>query len=119
MISDGQDENPDQALAAAQLAADAGVHVDTVGVGTAAGTTVDVDGYQMATALDTDLLTQIADATTGSYLDGATDDVAQAVDLRLTTAPEQVELTGALAALAVVLLTAAGVLRIVRTGRLV
>ncbi|HEY0118989.1 MAG TPA: VWA domain-containing protein [Cellulomonas sp.] len=119
VLSDGQDQNPDAALAAAQLAADAGVHVDTVGVGTAAGTTVTVDGFQLATALDSDLLTQIAQTTGGSYLDGAHDDVAAGVDQRLTTAPRPVELTGALAALAVVLLTVAGALRLARTGRLV
>ena len=42
---------------AATLAQNAGVHIETVGVGTAAGANVEVDGFQLHTALDTDRLT--------------------------------------------------------------
>ena len=48
----------------------AGVHIDTVGVGTAAGTTVDVDGYHLFTALDADSLKSIAQATGGTLPPG-------------------------------------------------
>ena len=67
LFSDGEDTGGPDAVSAAQLAADAGVHVDTIGIGTAAGTTIQVGGYQVATALNQDLLTQIAQTTTGSY----------------------------------------------------
>ena len=56
-----------RAQAAATVAENAGIHIDTVGVGTAAGTTIKVDGYQVHTALDEDTLTAIAQTTGGSY----------------------------------------------------
>src|SRR5205085_2429002 len=67
LLSDGENTGGPDAVAAAGLAADAGVHIESVGVGTVAGTTIQVDGYQLVTALDEDLLTQIAQATAGSY----------------------------------------------------
>ncbi len=68
IFSDGQDEDPARATAAATAAAEkAGVRVDTVGVGTTGGTTVDVDGYHLFTALDPGALKSIARATRGAY----------------------------------------------------
>ncbi|MEX5635185.1 VWA domain-containing protein [Parafrankia sp. FMc2] len=111
------------AEAAATAAQAAGVHVETVGVGTAAGATVEVDGYRLHTALDEETLTGIARTTGGSYhpagqaseLDG----VASAIDLRLTTHNEDLPLAGAFTAFALLLLAAGGVLTVLRTGRVV
>lgn len=124
LLSDGEDgAQPDAATAAATAAQTAGVHIDTVGVGTAAGANVTVDGYSLHTALDADYLTTIAQTTGGAYhpasdaqeLDGA----ASAIDLRLTVANENVPLAGAFIAFALVLLGAGAVITVVRTGRLV
>ena len=51
-MSDGENTGGPDPAAVAQLAADAGVHVSTIGVGTAEGAVITVDGYQVATALD-------------------------------------------------------------------
>jgi Ca-activated chloride channel family protein len=122
LLSDGEDTGGPDALAAAALAADAGVHVDTVGVGTVTGTTIEVDGYQLSTALDEDLLTQIAQTTTGSYHQAgdakALNEIYRSLDLRITAKPELVELTGAAIAVAVLLLTIGGVLMISWFGRI-
>jgi len=108
---------------AATLAQDAGVHIETVGVGTAAGTNVRVDGYALHTALDADALTALAKATGGAYhpaSDAAElDDVASTIDLRLTVARQDVPLAGPVAAVALALLVAGVVLTALRTGRLV
>ena len=110
LISDGEDTgNTDATQAAAAAAETAGVHIDTVGVGTTAGSTVDVKGFRIHTALDEDTLTGIAKTTGGSYhpvsnaaeLDG----IARHINLRLTTHHEQLPLAGALSAFA---LAAAG-----------
>ena len=53
--------------AASTIAQNAGVHIETVGVGTAAGTTVEVDGFRLHTALDAEQLTAIAQTTGGAY----------------------------------------------------
>jgi len=122
LLSDGEDTGGPDALAAAQLAADAGVHIETVGVGTVAGTTIEVDGFQVATALDEDLLTQIAQSTNGSYHRAADaqslDTIYRSLDLRITAKPELLELTGAVVGAAVLLLTIGGLLMISWYGRI-
>ena len=62
LFSDGQDETGGQPAAPTparppRWPQKAGVHIDTVGVGTTAGTTVEVDGYHLFTALDEAALT--------------------------------------------------------------
>ncbi|GAA3563130.1 hypothetical protein GCM10022197_18330 [Microlunatus spumicola] len=126
LLSDGGASgggSQDDATAAATLAQNAGVHIETVGVGTAAGANVEVDGYQLHTALDTDRLTALAEATGGAYhpaSDAAQlDGVASTIDLRLTVAKQDVPLAGGVAALALALLVAGAALTALRTGRLV
>ena len=108
---------------AATVAQRAGVHVDTVGVGTAAGTTVDVEGYHLFTALDPATLTLISQATGGTYHPaqdaGELDGIASSINLRLTVTHEPLPLAGALIALALALLAAGAVLTVTRTGRVV
>jgi Ca-activated chloride channel family protein len=122
LLSDGEDTGGPDAVAAAQLAATAGVHIETIGVGTVKGATIEVDGYQVATALNEDLLTQVAQATAGSYHRAENADALNAVyrslDLRLTVKDKAVELTGAAIGIAVLLLTIGGLLMINWFGRI-
>jgi Ca-activated chloride channel family protein len=124
LFSDGEDQGSDEATAvAAEAAQRAGVHVETVGVGTAAGSTVTVDGYRIHTALDEDTLTAVAETSGGSY-HPASDSaelhgIASTIDLRLTTHREDLPLAGAFTGFAVLLLAAGAVLTVLRTGRLV
>jgi Ca-activated chloride channel family protein len=122
LLSDGEDTGGPDAVAAAGLAAKAGVRIETVGVGTVEGATVEVDGYQVATSLNEELLTEVARTTAGSYHRAdnaqALHDVYQSLDLRLTTERKPVELTGAAAALAVLLLSIGGILMTTWFGRI-
>jgi Ca-activated chloride channel homolog len=124
LFSDGEDEaDAGRTQAAAAAAEKAGVHIETVGVGTTEGATVEVDGYRLRTVLDEDMLKAIAATSGGSYhpatqaseLDG----ISSTIDLRLTTTREDLPLAGAASGLAVLLLVAGGVLTVLRTGRLV
>jgi len=130
LFSDGQDEagatadgNGTGADAAASVAEKAGVHIDTVGVGTTAGTTVDVDGYHLFTALDPATLTSISQATGGTYHPASDaselDGIASSINLRLTVTNQPLPLAGAFIALALALLAAGAVLTVTRTGRVV
>jgi len=124
VLSDGEDTgDPAQAEAAADLAAAAGVRIQTVGVGTPAGATVQVEGYQLATRLNEQVLRGLADATGGTYLtagdSGALAASTRSIDLKLTSRKEPVELTGPVAGLALLLLAAGALLMIRWHGRIV
>ncbi|HEY6746243.1 MAG TPA: VWA domain-containing protein [Mycobacteriales bacterium] len=124
LFSDGEDKGPNEATtAAAEAAQKAGVHVETVGVGTREGGTVTVDGFRIRTVLDSDTLTAVARTTGGSYhpvSDAAElNGIADGIDLRLTTTREDLPLAGAFTGLALLLLVAGAVRTVLRTGRLV
>jgi Ca-activated chloride channel family protein len=126
LFSDGEDQagaGGGDAAAAATIAQNAGIHIETVGVGTADGTTLEVDGYQLHTALDTEQLTAIAKATGSTYHPASDteqlDDIASTIDLRLTVAKQDVPLAGSFIVVALALLAAGALLTGVRTGRLV
>ena len=105
------------------MAGKAGVHIDTVGVGTTAGTTVEVDGYHLFTALDVAVLTSISHTTGGTYHPASDaselNGIASSINLRLTVTHEPLPLAGAFIALALVLLAAGAVLTVTRSGRVV
>jgi Ca-activated chloride channel family protein len=123
MFSDGQDTGGPDAEAASEVAAAAGVRIQTIGVGTAKGATVQVDGYQLGTALDASQLTTVAKTSGGTYHAagdaGAVDSITKSIDLRLTTKKEAVELTGPFAGAALVFLTLGGLLGTRWHGRIV
>jgi Ca-activated chloride channel homolog len=124
LFSDGGDNGDGDATATAATAAqDAGVHIETVGVGTTDGTTVEVDGYQIETALDEDTLTGIAKTTGGSYHPASDtaelDGIASTINLRLSTHHEALPLAGAFTALAIALLAGGAILTVLRTGRII
>ena len=123
IFSDGQDESGTSDATAAAVAQKAGVHIDTVGVGTAAGTTVEVDGYHLFTALDQAALTSIAQATGGTYHPASDaselNGIASSINLRLTITNEPLPLAGAFIGLALALLAAGALLTVARTGRVV
>jgi Ca-activated chloride channel family protein len=123
IFSDGQETGGPDVQAAAELAAAAGVRIQTVGVGTAQGATVEVDGYQLGTALDESLLTAVAQTTGGAYHRAGDPDALAAttksIDLRLTTRKEPVELTAPFAGAALLLLLLGGLLGLRWHGRIV
>ncbi|GAA4972516.1 VWA domain-containing protein [Actinoplanes utahensis] len=123
VFSDGEETGGPDVQAAAELAAAAGVRIQTVGVGTVQGATVEVDGFQLGTALDETLLTTVAQVTGGAYQQaGDAASLAErtgALDLRLTTEKEPIELTAPFAAVALLLLTLGGLLGTRWNGRIV
>jgi Ca-activated chloride channel family protein len=122
LLSDGEnteDPNPDDAVRAAR---DGGIRIDTVGIGTAAGTTLDVEGFKIHTGLDEAALQAIAEATDGTYYP-ATDqaDMARIYDdvgSRLVVRTEPLELTPVFALAGFALLVVGGVTSLRWFGRM-
>jgi Ca-activated chloride channel homolog len=122
LLSDGENnENPDPA-AAAQAAADQGVRIYTVGIGSATGTTVNVEGFQVFTQLDEAALQGIADTTGGTYY-AATDaqqllSIYDNIDTQVALQPQMTEITSLAAGLGLLLLLAGAMTSLLWLGRL-
>ena len=87
LLSDGENTTEPDPLEVAELASSAGVRVYPIGIGSPEGTVLEIDGFQVATALDEPLLRTIAERTDGRYF--AADDkealaeVYDSIDLEL------------------------------------
>jgi Ca-activated chloride channel family protein len=122
LFSDGENTvQPDPAVAI-QLARDRGVRVDTVGIGTAKGSTLDIDGFRIHTSLDEAVLRQIADGTEGTYYaandQGDLSAIGDAVEKRLVIRTEPFELTPLFALGGFALLVAGGAASLRWFGRM-
>ena len=67
MLTDGQRTTGVDPMEAAKMAADRGVRVFTVGIGTVAGETIGFEGWSMRVRLDEETLKKIAAVTRGDY----------------------------------------------------
>jgi len=98
LLSDGDNtaKNLDP-LALAPVAGQAGVRIFPIGIGSPNGAVVDISGFQVGTALDATLLRGIARRSGGTYFDAADTAslrrVYDTIDLRLTIAGRNTEIT--------------------------
>jgi Ca-activated chloride channel family protein len=108
---------------AAELAAVAGVKIYPIGLGSPDGTVVEVDGFNVATALDEQLLEDIASVTDGHYFRAEdANELAQVydqIDLQFVREAEYREITGILTGVSVLLLVVGATLSLLWFGRLV
>jgi Ca-activated chloride channel family protein len=97
LLSDGDNTAQLDPVALASVAAQAGVRIFPIGIGSAGGAVVDIDGYQVSTALNADLLRSVAERTRGTYF-AATDAaslqrVYDSIDLKLSVTGRDTEVT--------------------------
>jgi len=122
LLTDGENNESPDPVAAAKAAADQGVRIYTVGLGSTAGTTLDLNGFRVHTQLDAGALEQIAELTDGAYFAASsTDDLHAVYDTlgsRLVVSPESIEVTSLFAGAGVVLLTLGALASLVWLGRL-
>jgi Ca-activated chloride channel family protein len=113
LLTDGDNTAALDPRAVAPIAAQAGVRVFPIGIGSPNGAVVNIDGYQVATALDANLLRAIARGSRGAYFAASDADALQrvynSIDLKLTVAGRDTEITAIFAGVGLVLfLVAAG-----------
>ncbi len=114
LLTDGESNTGPELLVAAKLAAERGVRVYTVGVGTKQGATLSVDGWSMRVRLDEEALKKVAEMTRAEYFRAANaadlKKIYKQLAARMTAGRGRtMEITALLAALGVVLaLMAAG-----------
>jgi Ca-activated chloride channel family protein len=122
LLTDGENNEAPNPLAAAQLAADGGIRIYTVGVGSPQGTTLKVNGFTVHTQLDEALLQQIAGLTAGTYFNAQSTKDLQAVyehlDEQLIVKPEKMEVTSLFAGASILVILVGGVLSLLWFSRL-
>jgi Ca-activated chloride channel homolog len=113
LLSDGENTAPPDPMEAAQEAKKRGVRIHTIGIGSPAGTTLQVEGFQVHTQLDEAALRDIATMTDGTYHAAADEDdltaIYQDIGSQLVVRDEPFELTSILAGLGFAVLLIGGV----------
>jgi len=122
LLTDGENNQDPDPLAAAQAAADRGVRIYTVGIGSTAGTTINVDGFVVHTQLNEETLQQISLLTEGAYYNAGNEEELRAIyqnlDPQLVIKPEKMEITSIFAGVSIFILLIGAALSLLWFGRL-
>ncbi len=122
LISDGENtQNPDP-LQAAQAAADRGVRIYSIGVGTTAGADLTIDGFMVHTQLDEGTLQQISQISNGTYYNAQSEQdlekIYNNIRPQLVVKPEKMEVTSLFAGASILVMLIGGVFSLVWFSRL-
>jgi Ca-activated chloride channel family protein len=122
LLTDGENNQAPNPQVAAQQAADRGVRIYTIGLGSAAGTTLKVNGFTVHTQLDEATLQAVSQISGGAYYNAADDKALQAVygnlDLQLVIRPKTMEITSLLAGVGLLVLLIGGTCSLLWFGRM-
>ena len=122
LLTDGQTTTGPDPIRAARMAAERGVRVYTVGVGTAKGEVVRNEGWSMHVSLDEEVLKTIANMTHGEYFYAGTASdlkkVYQALNARFVMESRETEITALVSAAAAALAMLAALLSVLWFNRI-
>jgi Ca-activated chloride channel family protein len=122
LLTDGQATSGPDPIKAAEIAADRGVRLFTIGIGTEQGAVVKVEGVSMRVNLDVETLRKIADITLGRmFLAADAKDLTEVyrnLNTRLITEIKETEITTAFIALAALSILLGAVLSLVWFNRI-
>jgi Ca-activated chloride channel homolog len=121
MLTDGQRTTGPDPLDAAKMAAERGVRVYTVGIGTTGGEVIGFEGWSMRVRLDEETLKNVSVLTHGEYFYAGTADdlkkVYESLSSRMVVERKETEITAFLAALGALLVVLASGLSVLWFGR--
>ncbi|MGW8224924.1 MAG: vWA domain-containing protein [Anaerolineales bacterium] len=122
LLTDGENTNNPDPLEIAQLAAESGVRIYPVGIGSREGSVIEVDGFNILTQLNEPMLEEIANLTNGRYYFAEDEEKLQEIykniDLQLTVKGEKSEVTSIVAGVSLVFFFIGGALSMIWFGRL-
>ncbi len=122
LLTDGENTQSPDPLAAAQAAADRGIRIHTVGVGSTAGAILKVEGFSVRSRLDEQTLQQISELTGGTYHNAENEEDLQTIydtlDTELVVRPQKTEITSLFAGAGILVLMTGGTLSLLWLGRL-
>jgi Ca-activated chloride channel family protein len=121
MLTDGQRTTGPDPIEAAKLAAERGVRVYTVGIGTREGEVIGFEGWSFHARLDEDTLKQIANMTLGEYFYAGNaaelKKIYQTLSSRVVFQSKETEVSALFAGVAAVFALAAGLLSLLWFNR--
>lgn len=121
MLTDGQRTTGPDPLDAAKMAAERGIRVYTVGIGTTGGEVIGFEGWSMRVRLDEETLKNISVLTHGEYFYAGTAEdlkkVYESLSSRMVVERKETEITALFAALGALLAAAAAGLSLWWFGR--
>ena len=112
LLSDGENnQSPDPAVVA-DLAADLGVRIYTIGIGSAEGAMIEIEGFTVHSQLNEPLLQYIADTTGGAYYNAGNEEelsrIYDDLEPRLSIKPEELEVTSIFAGIGILVFLIGG-----------
>jgi Ca-activated chloride channel family protein len=123
LLTDGRTTTGPNPIQAAELAADLGVRIYTVGLGTKEGVILGFGGRSRRVTLDEGSLTAIAEKTGGEYFQAGSEDelirIYESLSTQLVLETEKTEVTAFFTAAAALLVMVAAMFSIAWFGRLV
>ncbi len=121
LLTDGENTEPPEPLEIAQLAAEAGVRIYPVGIGSAEGAVLEIEGFSILSQLDEATLQEIASLTNGFYYHAedveSLQEIYENIDLQLTIKGEKTEVTSIVAGISLLFFLAGGALSLLWFGR--
>ncbi len=121
MLTDGQRTTGPDPLDAAKMAAERGIRVYTVGIGTTSGEVIGFEGWSMRVKLDEETLKNVSVLTQGEYFYAGTAEdlkkVYESLSSRMVVERKETEVTALFAALGALLAVAAAGLSLWWFGR--
>ncbi len=123
LFSDGENTAQTDPTTLARVASTAGVRIQTVGVGSVAGTTVKIGGFTVATAEDASTLKSVATVTNGTYHQVSDQAglaaLAKSINLHFAVVSRRTEISAAFTAAAAIVLILGVLLSILWFGRVI
>lgn len=122
LLTDGENNETPDPIAAAQLASELGVRIYTVGIGSTEGAILDIEGFTVHSQLNEPMLQQISAMTGGEYYNAGSEEELHRIysDLRpqLVVKPEDIEITSIFAGISILILLIGGAFSLLWFGRL-
>lgn len=122
LLTDGENTQSPDPLAAAQAAADRGIRIYAIGLGSPTGTSLHVNGFTVVTHLDEAMLQQISQLTDGTYFKAESEQDLRTIydhlDPQLVTKPEETEVTSIFAGISILIMLFGGTFSLLWFGRI-
>lgn len=114
LLTDGENNMDPDPLVAAQFAADRGVPIHTIAIGSVEGVDLTVNGFTVHTQVDEAALQQIAEITDGLYFNAETEEdlrtIYESIEPGFRISKEETEVTAVFAGVSILFLLVGGML---------